>query len=725
MTNPTPYWGTIDLPPAVIVQRQNSLRKGSVGNGNNGPSLQKELPTESQPQPRPERISMLSQASTQSPFASPVDSTFRADGLAPRPSSYQYGIPDPYNKESLERRRKRASREKAQQQYEATARSGTLLAAPGVPRQAPPASYRQPYSNGEGSLNPRGLAKSHAGRDQPEYVERAMPNIEDNYQHGSSGATERERKHLNINTGLGRSNTTGKLVSSSGGDNPERLGIRRGSVQARKERPEIRRAVTGSQSRRGSAATEVEAQRPREWAHDRSPLQRLELTLDSITKEEKRARVEQAELLAREAKAGRGEQTAAYSRNRPPAVAKVESQTLPEAGLTRSLTSKQQGDLQRASIQEEKKPDSAQPTANIGKGFEYEPQPQPQAESSFSQDEVLPGIQRGQSFRDRAGASLGSLAAGALAVGATLQRRTSNKLKKAPPGDPWHSRGGEGEKQFNEVIAPSRPSIDVSQEQRERSAGLQGFVPTNSRSREPDAALQFDQPTRRNTSHPLDIAELMSDENLDTMPKPKRSNSRNVEQLGVKFAPDYNRAIAPQQQQLYADRLYRSGELGPGRQHEEVGGVGKIKTVNGIEYAIPAAATTENYGQEQVAVGPDGHHYFSKIVHAGRDRRHPHQPGTGLYAPGKRLDEWKRGGVAFLTATMLDVKANQTKQTEAEKDKTWWEAGNTGKRRPSTAEAIHTFDSSHETQNGIVPSILLNSVDDEPTVSLHVAAART
>jgi len=102
----------------------------------------------------------------------------------------------------------------------------------------------------------------------------------------------------------------------------------------------------------------------REWAPDRSPLQRLELTLDSITKEEKRARVEEAELLARETKAGRGGDRAAQNsvrfRNRPVAKAPVEAtsqpQSLPEAGLVRSLSNKQKDQLQRSGTVERTRP---------------------------------------------------------------------------------------------------------------------------------------------------------------------------------------------------------------------------------------------------------------------------------------------------------------------------------------------------------------------------------
>lgn len=59
--------------------------------------------------------------------------------------------------------------------------------------------------------------------------------------------------------------------------------------------------VSRSKSRRVSAGA---AESPTEWAADRSPLQKLEVHLNDISKEEKRARVEEAEQLLRESKTG-------------------------------------------------------------------------------------------------------------------------------------------------------------------------------------------------------------------------------------------------------------------------------------------------------------------------------------------------------------------------------------------------------------------------------------
>jgi hypothetical protein len=209
----------------------------------------------------------------------------------------------------------------------------------------------------------------------------------------------------------------------------------------------------------------------REWAPDRSPLQRLELTLDSITKEEKRARVEEAELLAREAKAGRGgekaHQNSVRFRNRPVAKApepgsQSQPQSLPEAGLVRNLSNKQKDQLQRSGTVEKKRP--VEPTISASRdtsrGFDYEPE-DPKTTNLGNETVMTSTPQRGPSFRDRS--YLPVAAGSAVAASAALSRSGSNKLKKAPPGDPWLHRRTEGEKKYPEVIAPRQPHSSVSE----------------------------------------------------------------------------------------------------------------------------------------------------------------------------------------------------------------------------------------------------------------------
>lgn len=183
-------------------------------------------------------------------------------------------VADTYNKDYLEKRRRREARNN--EVYD----DNPPPAAPDVPR-APPLSYKQPYGNGPTR------SRSTSRTDGPSIPQQAQ-RVPDNYQQ-----TEKRDP----------------VRRSSKGKEAVRAPARRDSEP---------------QARKGSIS-EAEAQRRREWAPDRSPLQRLELTLDSITKEEKRARVEEAELLAREAKAGNGDantgersqQNSVRLRNRP------------------------------------------------------------------------------------------------------------------------------------------------------------------------------------------------------------------------------------------------------------------------------------------------------------------------------------------------------------------------------------------------------------------------
>ncbi|EFW14162.1 conserved hypothetical protein [Coccidioides posadasii str. Silveira] len=121
--------------------------------------------------------------------------------------------------------------------------------------------------------------------------------------------------------------------------------------------------------------------RDRDWAPARSPLQKLEVTLKDISKEEKRARVEEAEMLLREAKAGR--QNRRISQDvRPSPRLKENSHTtetmsqqpptLEEAGLTRSLSTKQRERLQQSAVIESTKPSPGRFSTDR-EGFDYQP----------------------------------------------------------------------------------------------------------------------------------------------------------------------------------------------------------------------------------------------------------------------------------------------------------------------------------------------------------------
>lgn len=221
----------------------------------------------SQSQSRSNRYSNQTDAptlSTQSPFASPIASEFRGEGLAPRPSSYSYNAGEPTpNDEFYERRRRRQNRNREQNANEPAVIPPPR--APDVPR-APPSSYRPPQGTLPRQSNPQ-------TRSVPPGVEEYNRNA-------------RRESH------------------PTGGEQVRRPSNGKAAVRERLNGQSTNGPRRADSTR--SQTTEAEAQRRREWAPDRSPLQRLELTLDGITKEEKRARVEEAELLARDKKANKG-----------------------------------------------------------------------------------------------------------------------------------------------------------------------------------------------------------------------------------------------------------------------------------------------------------------------------------------------------------------------------------------------------------------------------------
>lgn len=294
--------------------------------------------------------------STQSPFVSPIASEFRGDGLAPRPASFQASASDTvYNRDYLEKRRRRETRNR--EQYEAPSPIAPP-AAPDVPRAPPPVSYRASYSNGTSS-NYQAPTRSRSTRrsEGPVSPSKGPP------EEYSAGDEEHFRA---------------RRIERNNGKTPVRHSVN--------HRAGVERSDTNNSQPRKDSLSEAEAQRRREWAPDRSPLQRLELTLDSITKEEKRARVEEAELLAREVKAGRvGERSTQNSvrfRNRPVAKGpepgtQPEPQSLPEAGLARNLSKSQKDQVQGSGTYEKARPSdiAASPTTATGRGFEYQPQP--------------------------------------------------------------------------------------------------------------------------------------------------------------------------------------------------------------------------------------------------------------------------------------------------------------------------------------------------------------
>jgi hypothetical protein len=142
-------------------------------------------------------------------------------------------------------------------------------------------------------------------------------------------------------------------------------------------------------------ANNMTEEQRREWAPDRSPLQKLEVTLNDISKEEKRARVEEAEMLLRESKAGRGVRRTSRDANssavqRPARQTSMNKSAPPvnieEAGLVRGLSSKQRDRLHHSATVDSRKPDVRRLSGEGRGGFEYE-------EQEYNRERTRPGAE--------------------------------------------------------------------------------------------------------------------------------------------------------------------------------------------------------------------------------------------------------------------------------------------------------------------------------------------
>lgn len=175
-----------------------------------------------------------------------------------------------------------------------------------------------------------------------------------------------------------------------------------------------RRVASHSISKLATAA-DIDSKPRREWAPDRSPLQRLELALGSLTKEEKRARAEEAERLAQVV----AEETTSISgrmQNKPVTSRSLEPEPLP----VREVISTHR--KQRDGVQQAKQGEQSMPSQS-------------------------------GSFRERSALALGTgVTAGAIIAGdGSLSRSLSKKLRKEPPGDPWYNQRKDAESSYQDA----------------------------------------------------------------------------------------------------------------------------------------------------------------------------------------------------------------------------------------------------------------------------------
>lgn len=629
-----PYWG--QLPPP------NVSRQGSIGSAADPNSRKNSLSVDTREDrfyedPRRNRESTQTEArtiSTQSPFASPVASTYRGHGLAPQPPSFPYNTSSTsYDNDYLEKRRRRGESRNKDNLY----KLNPTVAPPVVSdtfRASPSGGYKEHFASG--ALFPEHApTRSRAARksDGADTIKSQETNWE--VLGTSSPTSEREA--------VQRSSTTGKEDG--------RGYSRRGGHTSTRERP--RRSQTSDPQRKASFSGAAEAQRRKEWAPDRSPLQRLEIALDSITKEEKRARVEEAERLIKEREGTfeQPNQNTVRFRNRPVAKAPLgglqpERRPITDESLPRTASIKSKESLPRSGSALERRPIThASPPTGVSIK---------ERSPTLNREIGIGSIpQRTSSKKQKSG-----IPAAAGAVAATektgLYRSISNKLRKDPPRDHWTRRQSETERQPEDEVIPSPVS----------GGQIPSAIPR--RATEPI----------RSRTPPVRETELHDEFSYDS----------EEEMAGFPFI-----------------RKRKTGLL-TGRSQS-------LKHSSSAKYDRKSDSifTKDPSGPPMTGDGPDDHeahhHHLGELFH----HHHKYEPGNGLYAPPQRLTEWKTGERALLAGSLLDLEDDASEIDDAEKA-TWWETRPSRKRsvRQKKAEA---YDGEYDDSNGTVP-LAFGSMED-------------
>lgn len=408
----------------------------------------------------------------------------------------------------------------------------------------------------------------------------------------------------------------------------------------------------------------------KEWAPDRSPLQKLEIKLSDISKEEKRARVEEAEQRLRESKArDRGSK---FVREVEPIVARNSSRQV-SADAAAANSSKLSDHTQR--LQEDtngQRPPANRMEANII--------PQPEKPSNQSTSGSYPQ-------RTSEGISIDFYQP----LSGDRSRKASASATKTSQSDQQLGRGVrfQGEEDTGGHGAYSPDSNQMDSRSRGRNCGMEALA----RSDEVQSARQ---------------------DKLRQKPS-STANQSSSKQIPVG------------QKELYNGKPLNSHECSPAARHR-----GLLDPVprNSVQsdsqvpkYEVPpqtAAVVGSGSGPQQVTEVPAHRkHHLSAILNRG----HKHAVDTYEQTnsrPGN-LDEWKYGGTARLTAADFI-----TEEEPDDKNRAWWEKGNSDPRRkPGRVREAQPPRNHLQTENGKIPSPIFPRATKAEWPPSHDRAPRT
>lgn len=228
-----------------------------------------------------------------------------------------------------------------------------LPAAPDVPRARPPVSYQRPYVDTVAPAARYGSSRSFSARARSLQQEAYLPTLGGPAdQSASSGEQERARPYQRT---VSDSSTLSYVqvrptISASSSGNPA-LPIEHSGGLSLGPNGTVASPLSRSNTRKESTSTTGS----KNWASDRSPLQKLEVKLNDISKiskEEKRARVQEAEQRLRDSKAARGnresgQEAASPSEQLPPRRVSRGMSKDPEKLMLDEVDSTAEGSLRR------------------------------------------------------------------------------------------------------------------------------------------------------------------------------------------------------------------------------------------------------------------------------------------------------------------------------------------------------------------------------------------
>lgn len=446
-------------------------------------------------------------------------------------------------------------------------------------------------------------------------------------------------------------------------------------MSARRDGP----AVSQDSAAQSRPSLTASSERRRMFASGRSPLQKLELTLDSMTKEEKRARVEAAEQRARQraairaADAPASQQVRSHDRH-PPADYDNDLEVLPSPAApstaSASLPATALPQPQRE-VPVPRTPPTPPSQFQSRDPINHHHDTAPHQTTTAAQLPATqgPGVpQRNLSFRERASRNEPTLPSEETDPwpatgdeGLSMARRGNSKLRKEPPGDTrYHEPRAAGT-----ARGLSRPTAQVFQEL-------------------PSQALPLS--TRNKELPPIPL------------PLPDTRHIRTLGGDGRYPAWDPAQGMRRQAPEPVYGRDY--GPPGDG-----FSGNARGQTLN------PAQAVEARAAAQQGAVAPSESLHrrgsqSSEALHDQQGTRSPDEhvenlrPGAGLYQPPEWMDEWKKGTTGTLSGTLLDLRHEQP--SAADKNKAWWEGGGRGQgdNRAHTQRRAEAFDGEYDDTSG-------------------------